>query len=153
MSYPTAIHNLYNTYVTTIDIREDSLAKVKDNYLEMKLKYSPNIIITNPPFNHAVDIINKALEDVEDNGYVIMLLRLNFFGSIDRFEFFQKQLPKYCFVHHKRIGFTDKKDKDTGKLIFDKDGNTKKGSTDSIEYCHMVWKKGEYPEFTQLKVI
>lgn len=153
MSYPTAIHNLYNKPIATIDIREDSLAYVKDNYLKMNLKYVPNIIITNPPFNLAVEIINKALEDVEDDGYVIMLLRLNFFGSIDRFEFFQKQLPKYCFVHHKRIGFTDKKDKDTGKLILDKSGNPKKGSTDSIEYCHMVWQKGYNPEFTQLKVI
>lgn len=153
MSYPVAIHNIYNKQINTIDIREDSFADTKGDYLQMKLDYQPNIIITNPPFNQAVEIINKALVDVADNGYVIMLLRVNFFGSKDRFSFFQKQLPKYCFVHHIRIGFTDKKDKETGKLILDKEGNPKKGSTDSIEYCHMVWQKGYKPEFTQLKVI
>ena len=44
-------------------------------------------------------------------------------------------MPKYCFVHHRRISFTDDR------------------KTDSIEYAHFVWQKGYNEQFTQLKVI
>jgi len=30
---------------------------------------------------------------------------------------------------------------------------TDKGGTDSIEYCHMVWQKGNSKEFGKIKVI
>lgn len=155
MSYTTAIHNVFgNCNVNNIDIREDSLAETKGDYLKMNVKdFAPKVIITNPPFNIAPSIIEKALDDVVDDGYVIMLLRLNFFGSKDRFPFFQKYLPKWCFVHHLRIGFVDKKD-DGGYVVLDsKTGLPKRGSTDSIEYCHMVFRKGYKPEFTKLVVI
>ena len=138
MSYPKAIKDTYNdcNRLYTMDIREDSLANLKTDYLTYNTEnIKPNVIITNPPFNLAIDVIEKALNDVVDNGFVIMLLRLNFFGGKLRKPFFEKQMPKYCFVHSKRISFTDT------------------GGTDSIEYCHMVWQKGYYPEFTQLKII
>lgn len=136
MSYPKAIKYLYpDSDIKTIDVREDSKAEIIENYLNYNLEFSPDIIITNPPFNIAMDIIQKSLNDVKTGGYVIMLLRLNFFGSIQRFEFFKNNLPKYCFVHHKRISFLEK------------------GGSDSIEYCHMVWRKGDNVDFTKLKVI
>lgn len=102
--------------------------------------------------NCAIPIIEKALDDVAENGYVIMLLRLNFFGSKERKPFFDKYIPEWCFVHHARIGFTDKKD-ESGYVLFDKNGQTKRGSTDSIEYMHAVWRKGYKPEYTKLVVI
>ena len=49
---------------------------------------NPDIIITNPPFSHAVRIIKRALKYVDGQGFVIMLLRLNFFGSQEREKFF-----------------------------------------------------------------
>ncbi len=49
-----------------------------------------------------------------------MLLRLNYFGGKVRSKLWEEHMPKYCFVHNKRISFTDD------------------GKTDSIEYCHMV---------------
>ncbi|MDR2572281.1 MAG: hypothetical protein LBD23_18560 [Oscillospiraceae bacterium] len=73
--------------------------------------------------------------DVNDGGWIVMLLRLNFFGSKQRKPFWDKFMPRYVFVHHKRIGFT------------------KGGGTDSIEYAHFCWQKGNYPEFCELKVI
>lgn len=154
MSYATAIHNVFgNCNVNNIDIRLDSLAEIKKDYLKTDVKsLRPKIIITNPPFNVAVPIIEKALDDVVDDGYVIMLLRLNFFGSKDRKPFFNKYMPEWCFVHHIRIGFTDKKD-ENGYVQFDKNGNAKRGSTDSIEYAHFVFKKGYNPEYTKLIVI
>ena len=154
MSYQTAIHNVFgNCNVNNIDIREDSLAETKGDYLKINVKdFAPQVIITNPPFNQAVPIIEKALDDVADDGYVIMLLRLNFFGSKDRKPFFDKYMPEWCFVHHIRIGFCDKKNTD-GYVEFDKNGQAKRGSTDSIEYAHYVFKKGLKPDYTKLVVI
>lgn len=154
MSYKTAINNTFGECnVNNIDIREDSLAETKGDYLTMNVKdFSPEVIITNPPFSLATSIIEKAMDDVADGGYVIMLLRLNFFGSKDRKSFFDKYLPEWCFVHHIRIGFCDKKNAD-GYVEFDKNGQVKRGSTDSIEYAHFVFKKGARPEYTKLVVI
>ena len=136
MSYPAAIHQFvsHDTIIDTIDLREDSLASIKRNYLGHHCTDKYNLIITNPPFNNAMGIIEKALHDVKDGGFVVMLLRLNFFGSKARFDFWQENMPKYCFVHSKRMSFT-------------------KGNTDSVEYMHCVWQKGYKTEFTQLKVI
>lgn len=138
MSYPIALHNYYKVlpeHIKTIDIREDSLADVKADYLSMKLNYKPYVIITNPPFNCAIRFITKALNDVEDDGYVIMLLRLNFLETKARKEFFDKYMPEFIFVHHKRMSFIKGK------------------GTDSVAYAHYVWRKGYYPEFAKIKVI
>lgn len=153
MSYPTAITNVFGECnIDTYDIRENSLAANHKNYLETKLNYEPDVIITNPPFKIAVDIIEKALSDVKDGGYVIMLLRLNFYGSKERKPFFNKYMPEYTFVHHQRIGFTDKKDTN-GYVVLDNNGIPKRGSTDSIEYAHFVFKKGYKPEYSKLILI
>lgn len=137
MSYPEALKQIgvNSTNIDTIDIRKDSLADIKGNYLEIDCKNKYDIIITNPPFNIARDIIEKALNDINDDGFVIMLLRLNYFGGKLRKDMWDKQMPKYAFVHNRRVSFTDD------------------GKTDSIEYMHCVWQKRYYPEFTQLKVI
>ena len=142
MSYPKALSNLAVDKpipVRTIDIRDDSKAELKADYMLFNVLQEfgelPKVIITNPPFGQAEAFILKALEDVQDRGWVIMLLRLNFFGSKQRKYFWDKLMPRYVFVHHKRISFTQN------------------GSTDSIEYAHFCWQKGTYPKFTELKVI
>ena len=137
MSYPEALKQIGvdSANIATIDIREDSLADIKGDYLEVECKDAYDVVITNPPFNLARLIIEKALLDVKDNGLVIMLLRLNYFGGKLRMDMWEKQMPKYAFVHNRRMSFTDD------------------GRTDSIEYMHAVWQKGYHPEFTQLKVI
>jgi len=135
MSYPEALKRCGYTNIDTIDIREDSLANIKGNYLEMDCKDKYNIIITNPPFNLAREIIEKALDDVQEDGFVIMLVRLNFFGGKLRRDMWENQMPKYSFVYNKRLSFTDD------------------NKTDSIEYQHLIWQKGHYPDFTQLRVI
>ena len=111
------------------------MAHIKEDYLQIDDKGDFDVIITNPPFNIAREIIDKALKDVNDNGFVIMLLRLNFLGGKLRYDLWQKHLPKYIFVHHRRMSFTED------------------GKTDSIEYAHFVWQKNFYPEFSKLKVI
>lgn len=136
MSYPLAISNVIGRNdVLTVDIREDSLAKIKGDFLKMKFSSQPKVIITNPPFNISREIIEKSLEIVEDGGFVIMLLRLNYFGGKVRRDLWDTHMPKYTFVHNRRMSFTDD------------------GKTDSIEYAHFVWQKGFSPNFTRLKVI
>ena len=137
MSYPEALKQfgIEDSNIITLDIREDSPAQYHGNYLEIDCKNLYNIIITNPPFNLARNIIDKALDDVEDGGFVIMLLRLNYFGGKLRQDLWESNMPKYVFVHNRRMSFTED------------------GKTDSIEYMHCVWQKGYNPEFAQLKVI
>lgn len=136
MSYPEAISNVFGVdNVKTVDIREDSLAEVKADYLTMSLDYQPDIIITNPPFNLAIEIIKKALSDVRDGGYVIMLLRLNFLETKSRKLFFDGNMPKYIYVHSQRMCFTDT------------------GGTDSVAYAHYVFQKGCTPKFSKLRII
>ena len=137
MSYPTALSrfNVPSSRVETIDIRQDSQAKIKQDYMKCNLIQSPDLIITNPPFNIVLDFIKKSLKDVNDGGFVVMLLRLNFLGGKSRKDFWANNMPKYTFVHHKRMSFTaDKK-------------------TDSIEYAHFVWQKGFNPDFSLIKII
>lgn len=143
MSYPEALKQIgvSEDRIKTIDIREDSRAETIGDYLEIDTEKlygtKPKMIITNPPFALSEQIIRKAINDVNDGGWVVMLLRLNYFGGKGRFNGLWKDvgLPKYTFVHHRRMSFTDD------------------GKTDSIEYAHFVWQKGFRPEFTQLKVI
>lgn len=136
MSYPTAIQELFNKEINTLDIRLDSLAEIKANFLETDIKqYNPEMIVTNPPFKYAMDFVKKALNDVKDDGWVIMLLRLNFLETKARKEFFKHYMPTYIYVHHKRMSFTEN------------------GKTDSCAYAHYVWKKNNYPEFAKIKVI
>jgi hypothetical protein len=135
MSYPEALKQVEIYNIDTIDIREDSLACIKTDYLIYNCKNKYDLIITNPPFNIAESIIRKALEDVKDNGWVIMLLRLNYFEGKLRKDFWLNNMATYSFVHSKRMSFTDE------------------GGTDSVAYMHCVWRKGYKPEFCQLKVI
>lgn len=138
MSYPTALvqHPIASDMsFFTIDIREDSRAIVQGDYLKTTIGNTPDIIISNPPFNLAIEFIQKALIDAKDGGLVIFLHRLNFFGSEKRKAWFQSMMPTYTYIHSKRMGFTDD------------------GKTDSIEYAHSVWVKGRYPRFTKARVI
>jgi hypothetical protein len=136
-SYISAIKNLFEPKnICGIDIREDSKADIIMDYLDCKKQNmsSHDVIISNPPFYLAEDFIKKSIEFVNDDGYVIMLLRLNFFGSRKRKELFENNMPEYCFIHHKRISFID-------------------GATDSIEYAHFVWRKGSVNDYCKTYVI
>lgn len=138
MSYPVALTRVANVEpgnITTIDIRENSRADIKGSYLEIDAKDKYDIIITNPPFNISLDVIKKALDDVKEGGYCIFLLRLNYFGSKARKQFWEENMAKYSFVHSQRICFTSN------------------GKTDSIEYMHLVFKKGYEKKYTKLFVI
>lgn len=134
MSYPKCLSK-YGCNVFTIDIRDDSLARQKGDYLKLNASGIFDLIITNPPFNISLDVIKKAILDVKEGGMVIMLLRLNYFGSQARRQFFDENMPNYTFVHSKRMSFSSN------------------GKTDSIEYMHSVWVKGDSKNHTKLFLV
>jgi hypothetical protein len=116
--------------VYSIDIDDQSPAKMHCDYLKHQIGLSVNTIITNPPFNLAQEIIEKALKDVAEGGEVIMLLRLNFLGSQKRKPFWDSAPLKHIYVLSKRPSFT------------------KDGKTDSIEYMWCVFERGYTGEAT-----
>lgn len=135
MSYPKAINTYGFKNIGTIDIRQDSLAEIKSDYLHMDCKNKYDMIITNPPFNISLDIIKKALGDVKNDGYVIMLLRLNYLEGKARKLFWEENMAKYIYVSHKRMSFTDD------------------GKTDSVAYAHYVWQKGYKEKYSKIFII
>jgi hypothetical protein len=134
MPYPTALQRLGCTRITTVDVRVDSRAEIKANYMEWYPAEQYDMVITNPPFTLALDYIVTALDDCKVGGFVVMLVRLNFLGSVGRRDFWLHHMPTYCIVHAQRPRFTS-------------------GGGDSCEYCHMVWKKGDNPAFTKTFVV
>lgn len=135
MSYPTVLTEKWAKYISTNDLRKDSPATYNKDFLSLTLIPAYNMVITNPPFNIAEDIIKKALTACFNWWYVIMLLRLNYFGSKARQEFWKNNMPIRTYIHTKRIWFTDD------------------WKTDSIEYMHCVWKKGENPKEVKLSLL
>lgn len=138
MAYPSVLKNklkIADSNIITMDIREDSRAYVKDDYLANTACYGlADIIITNPPFNLSEKIVEKALQDVRTGGYVVMLLRATWLGSQKRNKFLLDNPPLYCYYHSRRACFTAN------------------GKNDSTEYAHFVWKKGYKPDFTKLRI-
>lgn len=125
MPYPCAlkIAHIGNKIITN-DVRKNSLAQYRRDYLKWKLNFKPQLIIGNPPFYYAKDFILKALNDVQEDGFVVMLLRLNYFGGKEKQNLlWKKYMPQWVFVHSKRMSFWPD------------------GGCDSIEYMHAVWKK------------
>tara|TARA_R110002153_G_scaffold54003_5_gene150223 strand:- start:1321 stop:2064 length:744 start_codon:yes stop_codon:yes gene_type:complete len=89
-------------------------------------------IITNPPYKGSIDIqfVERANELVEDGGWVIMLVKTQWFASLGRFLLFQRiGRPNYIYTHHARIS------------IF-KAGDRSLGSNNSLDYEWYLWKKG-----------
>lgn len=148
MSYPEALRIMCgDPKVETIDIREDSRAADKIDYLKCLVMWQPDVIISNPPFSIAQNFIAKALMDVRPGGFVIMLCRLTFFGSQNRLSWWKDRMPTFVYVHSKRMSFkTPLSEKLSGKPF-------KPGQSDSVEYAHFVWTQGSYPKWAQIRVI
>jgi len=94
--------------------------RVECDYFDLEY-INIDIIITNPPFTHALEFLKKSLSEAPT---VIYLLRLNFLGSQKRHNFWLLNPLTHLFVLSKRPSFTE-------------DGNT-----DSTEYAWFVWDRG-----------
>lgn len=145
-----AVNNFYSTKNqtlpnwTAIEIQESFEEDIKKRLSQEKYLISdffkvdnsfikhPNVIITNPPFNHALEFIKKAIELEPE--YVCMLLRLNFLGSQERSDYLREHMPD-IYVIPNRPSFTG-------------------GKTDSIEYAWFVWSKyNDYGKNSSGKIV
>lgn len=139
MPYPEALRRVLgpSVLIDTNDIRPDSPARQHLDFINSRPECFGDVdaVITNPPFSIAMQVIRQSLRVVRPGGLVIMLLRLNYFGSEERFPFFQANMPAWSYVDHKRLGFTPD------------------GKTDSIEYMHAVWVGGREYHESELRVI
>lgn len=135
MAYPTVLAEMGFRTIDTIDKRADSLAKAHGNYLEMDCAGKYDLIISNPPFNIALDFISKALADVRDGGHVAMLLRHGFLATKTRKPWMLAHTPEIIFLHSSRPRFHGMK------------------GTDSWDYIHAVWRKGYYPVRSEHQII
>ena len=132
MPYPEALKRRGWNTIHTMDIREDSLAEIKHDFLQWDTSIDYDLIITNPPFAIAEEITRKALSLADpESGKVIMLQRLNWLGSASRDDFFTQYPPSLIVMHAKRPSF----------------GGT--SSTDSIEYAHIIWDNSDKSGCTQ----
>lgn len=78
-----------------------------------------DLIFTNPPFSLAQEFVDHSLQLANT---VIMLMRINFLGSIKRHEWWNTHIPTSIHVLSKRPSFTG-------------------SGTDATEYCWYVWDK------------
>ena len=88
----------------------------------------PRDIITNPPYSHAQEFVEKAMELVEEGGKVAMFLKLTFLEGKKRKELFKKYPPKVLYVSSSRLQCA-------------KNGDFE-GVGTAIAYGWFVWEKG-----------
>lgn len=87
-------------------------------------------ILTNPPYKYAKEFVLKALESVDNGRKVIMLLKVQFLESDNRYkDLFSKYPPKYVYVFSKRI-------------LCRINGDFSKNTSSAMCYCWYVWQKG-----------
>lgn len=83
-----------------------------------------DVFITNPPFSLAEDVLHAGFRVART---VVLLLRINFFGSKHRHGWLSRTMPKLTCVLPDRPAF--RVSKNTGKL-----------GTDATEYAWFVWE-------------
>lgn len=83
-------------------------------------------VITNPPFKHAVQFIEKALKIAP---LVCMLLRLAFVESERRDKFFKQYPPRYIAVFRRRVRTS-------------KNGEFPEGEASATCHAWFIWERG-----------
>lgn len=61
-------------------------------------------IMTNPPYEIAMEFAQKGMELLKPNGKMCMFLKIQFLEGRKRREFFNKYPPRYIYVFEKRMG-------------------------------------------------
>lgn len=89
-----------------------------------------DLVMGNPPYKYAEEFLDKSLELLEDNGYILFLLRLSFLEGISRYnKYYNGNIrpnirPKEVWVSNRRVSFS----------------NDGKSSADA--YGVFIWQKG-----------
>lgn len=87
-------------------------------------------IITNPPYKHAKEFVEKALEIIPNGNKVAMFLRVLFLEGKARRELFNKYPPKIIYIPSARLNCAKNGDFDT----YYKNG--------AVCYAWFIWEKG-----------
>jgi hypothetical protein len=135
--YPLALSKIGVSNVVTFDIREDSRAEFKQDYLKTEIREGYfDLIISNPPFSHAEQFIRKAYKELKVGGWCVFLLRLNYYGTRERGSLWEFWMPKYTICQAApRMKFSNAP------------------GTDSVEYAHFAFQKGVNPAFSELHLV
>lgn len=113
--------NVYSTDIVDRDYGDGILDFLSDH------KIKTDNIITNPPYKHALDFVEKGLES--SNNKVALLLKLNFLEGQKRKLFFEKYPPKSIYVFSKRLTFYEP-------------NSQKQGKSGVLAFAWFVWEKG-----------
>lgn len=128
MQYPEVLREYDFSDITTNDIRKNSPASTHYDYLKKPFP-GYDIIISNPPFTLSMEFYQKAISEINPDGYVIFMLQQQFIGSVGRMKILKKHLPMWNYQFSKRVWSCCR------------------------EVAHVVWKKDVVPEFIKLKLI
>lgn len=96
--------------------------------------HAPGVVLTNPPFSLAQEMVERALAEVAPGGTVAMLLRLGFLASQGRAAL-HRRAPADVFVLPMRPSFTED------------------GQTDQSEYAWFVWGPGRGGRWQVLELV
>ena len=110
----------------------------RKNTCDAKLDVTKNIdgitfcgdILTNPPYKHAQDFIEKSIKMVRKDSLVIMYLRLQFLEGKKRKKLFDVYPPKYIYVHTAR------------QMTYKNNDPKEKTKGSAVCFAWFVWQKG-----------
>jgi hypothetical protein len=86
-------------------------------------------ILTNPPYKYAQDFIEKALNIIADDYYVVMFLKIQFLEGKTRRRLYEQGNLKYVYVNSER-------------QMCAKNGDFHKYKNNAMCYCWFIWQKG-----------
>ena len=86
-------------------------------------------ILTNPPYKYAKEFVEKAIEIIPKDYYVVMFLKIQFLEGQARRKLFEKNPPKYVYVNSTR------------QTCYINGDMSKKMNSASC-YCWFIWQKG-----------
>lgn len=121
-------------------------AEIESGIDYFQVCFNVDLIITNPPFNLALEFLQKSLTEADSVWY---LLRLNFLGSQKRKAFWNANPPTHVLVLSERPCFVwvcqDKACKamyEPGSTtVCEACGGKVRAQTDSIEYAWFGWDR------------
>lgn len=113
--------------VHSTDLIDRGYGKVKDFFLVRK-SLGDNII-TNPPYNRALEFAQHAMHILPKGGRLALLLKVLFLEGKERGQWFREYPPSRIYVYSKRI-------------VCAKNGKFDEIRGAAVAYAWFIWKKG-----------
>lgn len=117
----------HNYQVASTDLIDRGYGENFFNFLESEGEWVGDII-TNPPYKHAQEFLEKSMELIKHGAKIAMFLKLTFLEGKRRAKMFERYPPKIIYVSSSRI-----------RCAKSGDFNT---DTSAVAYCWFIWIKG-----------